>query len=424
MFLLSFLSKQISSLLAPYKSFSRYKLSILLGNIIDHYDYAALYGFLAPLLAPSFFPQADPFVSVLYAYAIFSTSLVTVPLGAFLFGRWARFKGPQTPLSFSLFGLGISTLLIGVLPTYDSLGIFAPIFLIFLRLIREITASGETTIANLYILETTPSKDTLPTSSAYEISTILGFLSASFLCGIITLLPTDLPYWRIPFILGGFASGIGIYLRKQQFSIPKQNPFTSYVTPQSTLSFLRKTYKTLLRISLVSGFSYSTYAFPFIFMNTFIPEITSLSYGQMANTGTLFFVIDGILLLLLGYSLRFYNPAILMKKAAWVLAFSIPILFLFIQNASFLYISFTRFWIVFWGIVFLCPLNIWLLRQYIGPEKYLLTGIGSAVGKSLLGKMLPFLCLYIWHTTHSTWAPALYLSLVAIGAGLCVRKHN
>lgn len=422
MFLFSFLSRQISSFFAPYKDLSRYKFSILLGNIVDHYD-SALYGFLAPLLAPSFFPQADPFVSVLYAYAILSTSLVTVPLGAFLFGRWARFKGPQIPLSFSLFGLGISTMLIGFLPAYDYLGIFAPIFLILLRLIREITASGETTIANLYILETTPSKAALPTSSVYEISTILGFLSASFLCGLITLLPSDFPYWRIPFILGGIASGIGIYLRKQKFSVPTQNPFTSYVTPQNTFSFLGKTYKTLLRISFVSGFSYSTYAFPFIFMNAFIPEVTSLSYGQMANTGTIFFVIDGILLLLLGYFLRFYNPILFMKRASWILALSVPILFLFIQNAGFLYVSFVRFWIVFWGIVFLCPLNVWLFKQYKGPEKYLLTGIGSAIGKSLLGKMLPFLCLYIWHATHSTWSPALYLSLAAIGAGLCVGKR-
>lgn len=412
-----------SSFFSPYKSLSRYKLSILLGNVIDHYD-SALYGFLAPLLAPYFFPQEDPFVSILYAYAVLSTSFVTVPVGAFLFGRWAHIKGPLEPLSFSLLGVGVSTMLIGFLPTHALLGIFAPCILVLVRIIREICASGEITIASLYILESTPREEALPTSSAYQVSIILGILLASCMGGGIALLPTDYPYWRIPFILGGCASLIGLYLRKQKIPTILQNPFLYYTEPQKTLVLLGHSYKTLLRIALVVGLSYSTYAFPFVFMSSFIPEVTSLSYSQMMNASTLFLIIDGILLLVLGHLLRFYTPTLLMHTGCWILAFSTPLLFVFIQDAGFIYVSFIRFWIVFWGIVFLSPLNVWLFQQRQGLEKYLLVGIGSAIGSGLFGKIIPFLCLYIWHLTHTTYAPALYMSFLGISVGISIMKFK
>src|SRR5665213_55435 len=127
-------------------------ISILIGNALDRFD-TSLYGFLAPVMGPIFFPHHDPVVQLLLTYATSATSLFSRPLGTFLFGMIARYKGPLCGLSYSLIGVAVTTVCIGCIPRYDVLGWLAPLSLVLMRLVRGICAAGESTIAKLYIME-------------------------------------------------------------------------------------------------------------------------------------------------------------------------------------------------------------------------------------------------------------------------------
>ena len=86
--------------LPSFSYLSRRDWSLLVGNALDHFD-SALYGLLAPILAPLFFPHHDPVVQLILAYSVLGTSLITRPLGAFIFGVWAHKSNPMRVLSFS-----------------------------------------------------------------------------------------------------------------------------------------------------------------------------------------------------------------------------------------------------------------------------------------------------------------------------------
>src|SRR6187200_1368423 len=87
-------------------------ISILLGNILDHYD-IALFSFFAPVLGPIFFPTYDPIVQLILTYGLSITSLISKPLGTYLFGMIASTYGPMLGLSYSLIGVAITTLCLG-----------------------------------------------------------------------------------------------------------------------------------------------------------------------------------------------------------------------------------------------------------------------------------------------------------------------
>ena len=153
-------------------------LSLLIANILDHFD-TALYSFLAPLLGAIFFPPADPVVQLIMAYSLLATSLFTRPFGTYLFGTLACKWGPERSLSYSLLGASVLTFLIGCLPSYDAIGWLAPAILIFIRLGRGLCAAGESTIAKLYILENKNTVQAFTASYWYNASTMGGIILAS-----------------------------------------------------------------------------------------------------------------------------------------------------------------------------------------------------------------------------------------------------
>ena len=112
---------KLSTLSSRFLILNNRDISILIGNMLDHFD-AGLYGFLAPILAPLFFPDHDYVVQLILAYSILATTLITRPIGAIVFSIIARRQGPLSALSLSLMGAAISTALMGGIPTYETIG--------------------------------------------------------------------------------------------------------------------------------------------------------------------------------------------------------------------------------------------------------------------------------------------------------------
>ncbi len=381
-------------------------LAVFIGNTLDHFD-TSIYIFLAPIMAPIFFPAHDPIIQLILAYSILSTSIITRPLGATVFGAIACSKGPMFALSYSLIGLAITTLLLGCLPCYKSIGYIAPISLIFIMMLQGICASGESAIAMLYIAENKTQIHAIKNSCFYNISTMLGIILASIASAIV-INSQQINGWRICFWIGGTIGLVGVFLRfYYSSSIHYQHQKTS---KSFDFRVLWQHKANILKIALAIGFGHITYSIPFIFFNSFVPMITEINLATMIYLNNFLLIFDLITLLIIGRIIAHYNPTKIMLFASVMLLVTIIPIFGMLKNSSILTVTIIRCWIVFWGVVFACPVNVWcekLLNNL--PEKYFLMGISGAIGASVIGKTMTPVCFYLWYTTKMPIAPALYL---------------
>lgn len=388
------------------RNLSKRDCSILIGNAVDHFD-TALYSFLAPLFAAEFFPSNDPAVSLIIAYSVLGTTIITRPLGSYIFSLMANNHGPAMSLSYSLIGIGITSFTFGLLPTYAMIGPLAPLLLIILRSLGGVFSAGEITIAKLYILSDRSSSEAFKNSYLYQTSVMIGIVFASYVSSISLSHEQSSKYcylesWRIWFIIGGILALFGYILRTyktEKLAFMVKQSLKLYSFSGTRILFANKLL--LLKVALVSGFSYMTYCLPFIVMNNLIPEFTDISLDKLMPSNSWLLVMDMLILPIMGIYLAKFKPEQILACSTICLALTILPVWHFIYQATFSYIIFVKIWIIIIGIIFSCGINLWLNNLIKTDEKYLITGIGNAIGTSLIGKMAPFVCLTLYHHTGS-----------------------
>ncbi|MDR0773769.1 MAG: MFS transporter [Rickettsia sp.] len=382
-------------------------ISILIGNALDHFD-TAIYSFLAPVLSMIFFPKDDPIVALILTYSVLTTSIVTRPVGSIIFSIIVKKRGPTLALSYSLIGVAITTMSIGFIPTYQMIGWFSPLMLLIIRMMLAIFGEGEHCIAKLYIVENKTQIQGVKASYLYELSTMFGIIIASFISNIL-ISSNHHEYWRLCFILGGSTGIVGIYLRR--YSNTSQRAIEQ---KSSTSNVILNNKCNILRVSIVSGFSYMTYVIPFVVMNSFVPLITSISLEAMMSVNTILLIIDVAMIPLVGYFIKKYHPVDVMIVSTSILFISIVPLWLYITDASVWYINFVRLWIITLGVTFACPLNYWLNSLFRSSDKYMLVSIGDALGTSIFGRSTPAVCIALWHFTGSSIAIGVYIAMITL----------
>ncbi|HJD67214.1 MAG TPA: MFS transporter [Rickettsia endosymbiont of Bembidion lapponicum] len=422
-------------------SLSKRDISILIGNALDHFD-TALYGFLAPLLAGIFFPNHDKIVALILTYSVLATSLFTRPIGSYFFGVIAKKYGGVFALSHSLIGVALTTALIGLIPSHAKIGWLAPLLLVVIRTMQGIYSEGECAIAKLFILENKEEKKAFKASYLYNTSTMFGIIFASYISTIV--LNTDYNgYWRICFIFGGLTALVGYFLRK---SSPPLSSTTSLCHSRVVGNPVIKKYKffswipayagmtihhdlltiwnnklNIIRISFAIGFSYMTYIVPFVFMNSFIPLITDISLETMMKFNTEFLIFDMIMIPVIGNLTKKFHYLKILRGTLILMILSLIPLWWFLNNSSIWYVNFVRIFIILAGVSFLAPLNCWLNDLFKTADKYMLVGISSSIGSSLIGRLTPSTCLMLWHITNSSISIAIYITMISLVALYCVK---
>lgn len=174
------------------------------GTLIEYYDFA-VYGFLAVVIAPLFFPSNSPGVSILTTLAVFGVAYVARPLGGIFFGRLGDRKGRRSALIATVVSMGIACGVLGLLPVHSQVGVLAPVLLVLIRLAQGFSAGGEVGGAATYIAESAPPNRRGFFGSFTPIGSTLGFAVAAAVVGVVALVTTDDQMaswgWRIPFLL-------------------------------------------------------------------------------------------------------------------------------------------------------------------------------------------------------------------------------
>lgn len=198
-------------------STSQIAFASFIGTAIEFYDFYIYAMASALVIGQVFFPASDPAVQTLNAFLTFGLAFIARPFGAILFGHFGDKAGRKTTLAASLLVMGISTLLIGLLPGYDTLGFWAPLLLCVLRFGQGIGLGGEWGGAALLATEHAPKGKRGWYGMFPQLGPSVGFLLATLSFLGLSFLLSDAQFkswgWRLPFILSALLVGVGLYVR-------------------------------------------------------------------------------------------------------------------------------------------------------------------------------------------------------------------
>ncbi|MEU1259938.1 MFS transporter [Streptomyces chartreusis] len=201
----------------------RVALSGLLGTAVEFYDFL-VYGTVAALVfGELFFPGADPAVGTIAAFGTFAAGYVARPLGGIVFGHFGDRLGRKSMLLLTMGLMGGASFLIGLLPTYDTVGVWAPVLLIALRVLQGIAIGGEWGGATLMVVEHAGERRRGLWSSFTQMGAPLGSLLSSLVVTFVVAMPRDQFTawgWRVPFLLSVVLLGVGLFVRLKVVESP------------------------------------------------------------------------------------------------------------------------------------------------------------------------------------------------------------
>lgn len=201
----------------------RVALSGLLGTAVEFYDFL-VYGTVAALVfGELFFPGADPAVGTIAAFGTFAAGYVARPIGGIVFGHFGDRLGRKNMLLLTMGLMGGASFLIGLLPTYDTVGVWAPVLLITLRVLQGIAIGGEWGGATLMVVEHAGEKRRGLWSSFTQMGAPLGSLISAAVVAMVSTLPKDQFAawgWRVPFLVSVLLLGVGLFVRLQVVESP------------------------------------------------------------------------------------------------------------------------------------------------------------------------------------------------------------
>ena len=189
----------------------------LIGQLLEWFEWSS-YAVFAPFIAAAFFDKSDPTSALLSTFGVFAVGFLVRPLGGIVFGRIADRIGRKNVLMTTIIIMALTAVLIGIMPTYEQIGIWASVILLVVRVLQGFAHGGESATANSYIPEIAPAARRGKWGSLVYMSIFGGSVIAYTLGGIISLALTDEQIaawgWRIPFWLGAVAALIALYLRR------------------------------------------------------------------------------------------------------------------------------------------------------------------------------------------------------------------
>jgi len=223
-----------------------------LGTMIEWYDFY-IFGSLAVVMSELMFPKGDPNWALIKTWALFATGFVVRPFGAIVFGRIGDLVGRKYAFLVTLTIMGLSTFLIGVLPTYAQIGLLAPTILLVLRLLQGLALGGEYGGAAVYVAEHVPDNKRGYYTSFIQITATLGlFVSLGVVLAVKKAMP-DADFkawgWRLPFLASLILVAISFYIRSKL----QESPLFASIKSQgkSSLAPLRESFGNWANIKIV-----------------------------------------------------------------------------------------------------------------------------------------------------------------------------
>lgn len=385
------------------------------GNILEWYDFA-LYGYLAPVLTRVFFPGQDPLLGLVATLGIFASGFLMRPVGAVLFGHIGDTVGRGKALLLSVLLMAFPTFLLGCLPGYAQIGIWAPVALTVLRLLQGVSVGGEFTGSITYLAEEAPQgrRGLFASFAPFGANTgmLLGSAAGAWLTGTLSEDQMLSWGWRVPFWAGILLALVGILVRTRllgQASIQEGrerpvHPLREVLTHHMGL---------LLRLMGITWFMAVGFYIPFTFLSTYISTQTQvpLSVSLEITTSAMLALI--LLEPLTGhFSDRWGRRPFMLASAAGLLVAAWPAFRVLSDGDP------SNDLLVQLGLALLVSLfnGVYpsMLAEMVPPRvRMTLLSVGYGLGIGLFGGTAPLLATLLIDWTGDILAPAWYLMFSA-----------
>ncbi len=316
----------------PPSSIRKVIAASVIGTSLEWYDFF-IYGTAAALVFNQlFFPSFEPLVGTLLAFATFAVGFVSRPLGGVLFGHYGDKLGRKNVLVVTLLLMGIATFLIGVLPTYAAIGVWAPVLLVLLRFLQGLGLGGEWGGAVLMTMESGDSQRRGLNASWPQVGVPIGLLLANGVLSLMGALTSDEAFlswgWRVPFLLSGLLVIVGLWIRMTLAESPlfREAEGTDHEEAAPVVEVLRRYPKqVLLAIGARIGVDVAFYTFV-LFITTYVATYLGLPQQYALNAVLIAAAVQVIAIPYFGHlSDRFARRPIYLigaiGSAIWVFAF-------------------------------------------------------------------------------------------------------
>ena len=390
-----------------------------IGNILEWYDFA-LYGYLATVFADRFFPAADPTASLIGTYSVFAVGFLARPHGGMFFGRIGDQIGRRRLLRLSIILMGVSTFLMGVLPTYQSVGILAPVLLVALRIVQGISAGGEFSGSIVYLVEHAPARRRGLYGSVSNFGAMLGGLAGAAVAWATTALLPEAALeswgWRIPFLSGIVLAAAGLWLRSGIGESPvfEETRAAGDVVSRPVRAALKTHPKEIVVTALLNWAVSAGYYLVFVWLATDLHTYVGLSLPTalgLSSAGLL--ICSGLTVLAGSLADRIGPRAVLLITGLGVLFLSMP-LFLLAGRGGAETAALAQFGLAVLMAGYLGTLPAVFVSLHGSGIRCTSLSIGYNFATAIFGGTAPLIATALVGATGWQLAPGLYFAAAAL----------
>ncbi|WP_039875837.1 MFS transporter [Herbaspirillum frisingense] len=391
-------------------------IATVIGNGLEWFDFT-VYSFFAVIIAKLFFPTGNDLTSLLLAVATFGVGFFMRPVGGILLGIYADRVGRKAALSVTILLMAVGTTMIGLAPTYESIGLFAPLIIVVARLLQGFSAGGEMGSATAFLTEYAPERERAFYSSWIQasigVAVLLGAAVGTFVTSSLSPEALSSWGWRLPFLLGIIIGPVGYYIRNHLEETPtflEEKDKTDSPLKEVIRNFPRETSASF---SMVILWTVCTYVLLF-YMPTYSVKVLKLPQ----TTGFIAGMVGGLCIMVLAPIVgrmadRIGRRPLLSGSAALILVLAYP-MFAYINSAPSLS-TLLIFQLVFGTLIAAYTGPILAAFSELFPAKVLSTGLSVAynLAVTIFGGFASFFITWLIAATGSTMAPAFYVMIAA-----------
>jgi MFS transporter, MHS family, proline/betaine transporter len=389
---------------------------------MEWYDFS-IYGYFAAVIGRHFFPAQDAVSSLMAAFGVFAAGFLMRPFGSLVFGYIGDKRGRKAALTASVILMAVPTFLIGLLPTYEEIGISASVLLVIMRLVQGLSVGGEYSTSAIFLVEASTAGHRGFLGSFVPFGSCTGVLLGSAVGAAVTtfLDPSALASWawRVPFLIGL----AGLYLRRDLATEPVVSASRNTIISPVREAF-RTEWRTIVRLVALCTVGAVGFYMCFVYITTYLRQIDHLAQSTALDINTISVAVLLLLVAPIGaLSDRIGRKPVLLAATGGMVILAWP-LFWMLHHPDFSVILLGQIGFAVLSACFWSTIPATMVELVPQRVRCTVVSLGYNTCLAILGGLTPMVAVYTIHRSRDDLSPAFLLMAagaisLAVVVGLC-----